>query len=175
MRKVFIAFLLFLLFLIGFVVFFNSNSYNKGKAKSNMKIILPFEECSSIPKKYTCEGQNINPKIVIETNETGYFAVVVHDPDAPIGDFIHWVAYNIKTKTIPENSSRKGLYNEALNDFGYVGYGGPCPPSGEKHRYYFEVYLLKKKLPKIENAKEAIELIKENAVSKAVYCGYFKR
>ena len=175
MKKVLMASLFFLLVLISLTVFFNSGLHNDNIVKSRVKVVLPFKDCSFIPKKYTCEGQNVNPKIVIETNETGYIAIIVHDPDAPIGDFIHWVAYNIKTKTIPENSSRKGLYDETLNDFGYVGYGGPCPPPGEKHRYYFEVYILKKKLPETKNAKEAIDLIKKNAISKAVYCGYFER
>jgi Raf kinase inhibitor-like YbhB/YbcL family protein len=100
-----------------------------------------FENEKMIPGKYTCDGKNINPPLDI-TNipaEAKSLVLVVDDPDAPIGTWVHWIVWNIPiTKQLKENDVA-GI--EGLNDFQQNNYGGPCPPSGT-HRYFFKVYAL---------------------------------
>jgi len=112
---------------------------------NTMKISSPaFENNESIPSKYTCEGENINPPLLIENvpSETKSLVLIVDDPDAPRGTFIHWVVFNIppQTKLIEENSIPEGALL-GKNDANDSQYYGPCPPSG-KHRYFFHLYAL---------------------------------
>ena len=100
-----------------------------------------FKNNNKIPPKYTCHGEDINPQLDIEgiPEETKSLVLIVDDPDCPIGDWVHWIVWNIKpTNTIKENSI-PGV--EGMNDFRKHSYGGPCPPSGS-HRYFFKVYAL---------------------------------
>jgi Raf kinase inhibitor-like YbhB/YbcL family protein len=100
-----------------------------------------FNDRDSIPDKYTCDGLNISPPLVIEhiPDEARSLVLVMDDPDAPHGTFVHWVMWNIPvTHHILENDV-PGI--EGMNDFGRTRYGGPCPPSGT-HRYYFKIYAL---------------------------------
>ena len=107
-----------------------------------MKLLSPvFNNEEMIPKKYTCLGEDINPPLKIEDlpPETKTLALVVEDPDAPSGLFVHWVVYNIPiTEKIKENSI-PGLQGQ--NDFQRNSWGGPCPPSGS-HRYFFKLFAL---------------------------------
>lgn len=100
-----------------------------------------FEDNGSIPSKYTCEGEDINPALAIEhiPVEAMSLAVIVDDPDAPAGVWVHWVMWNIPiTHQIKENTVQ-GV--QGLNDFGKQRYNGPCPPKGT-HRYLYKVYAL---------------------------------
>jgi Raf kinase inhibitor-like YbhB/YbcL family protein len=100
-----------------------------------------FKEGDPIPSKYTCDGKNINPPLDIENipPEAKCLAIIVDDPDAPKGTWVHWVVWNIPvTHHIPES---KIPGNEGINDSGQNHYHGPCPPSGT-HRYFFKVYAL---------------------------------
>jgi len=101
-----------------------------------------FEAGKLIPKKYSCDGNDINPPLLIEgtPKEAKTLALVIDDPDAPSGTFDHWVVWNIPTTTrsISENSVPG---TEGLNGSRQKGYMGPCPPSGT-HRYFFKVYAL---------------------------------
>lgn len=100
-----------------------------------------FKNNNKIPPKYTCHGEDINPQLDIEgmPEETKSLVLIIDDPDCPIGDWVHWIVWNIKpTNTIKENSI-PGV--EGMNDFRKHSYGGPCPPSGS-HRYFFKVYAL---------------------------------
>lgn len=102
-----------------------------------------FENNKPIPKKYACDGENMNPPLTIDgiPPETKSLAIIVEDPDAPYGTFGHWVVWNLApTKRIEENTS-SGI--AGLNDFGKHGYGGPCPPYGT-HRYIFKIFALDK-------------------------------
>lgn len=97
-----------------------------------------------MPEKYSCRGANINPPLRIKNPpaDTKSFAIIVHDPDAPGQDWVHWTVWNLPSSTteIVEGSLPVGAV-EGMTDFGKPGYGGPCPPSG-KHRYFFEIYAL---------------------------------
>jgi Raf kinase inhibitor-like YbhB/YbcL family protein len=104
-----------------------------------------FEHEGFIPRKYTCEGDDISPQLDIEQvpDGTESLALIVDDPDAPMGTWVHWVVYDIPViERIAENSV-PGL--QGTNDFKRQDYGGPCPPSGT-HRYYFKLYALDRKL-----------------------------
>ncbi|MBD3345219.1 MAG: YbhB/YbcL family Raf kinase inhibitor-like protein [Chitinivibrionales bacterium] len=108
-----------------------------------MKLSSPaFENDGIIPAKFTCKGSNINPPLTIEDLPEGTksLCLIMHDPDAPSGDFVHWVDYNIDpTGEIPENSTPG---KQGKNDFGNIGYGGPCPPPDGAHHYVWELHAL---------------------------------
>lgn len=101
-----------------------------------------FEQGQLIPKKYTCDGEDVNPPLTIEgiPKEAKTLALIMDDPDAPGGTFDHWVIWNIsaQTSSIAEHSAPG---KEGKNGFGKVGYNGPCPPPGT-HRYFFKMYAL---------------------------------
>jgi len=102
-----------------------------------------FKEGETIPEKYTCIGQNLNPPLNIENipKNTKGLSLIFEDPDAPNGVFTHWLVWNIpvSTKSISENAKPR---TEGLNSNGKIGYMGPCPPSGKPHRYIFRIYAL---------------------------------
>jgi Raf kinase inhibitor-like YbhB/YbcL family protein len=100
-----------------------------------------FNDGEMIPSQYTCDGKNINPPLDIKNipEETKSLAIIMDDPDAPIGTWVHWLVWNIPvTHHIKENAE---FNYEGLNDFQQHHYGGPCPPSGT-HRYFFKLYAL---------------------------------
>ena len=112
-----------------------------------IKLTSPdFQNGSSIPYKFTCEGEDINPTLVIENAPVGTksLALIVDDPDAPMKTWVHWVVYDIdpEIKVIKENSVPG---KQGINDFRRKDWGGPCPPSGT-HRYFFKLYALDKVL-----------------------------
>ncbi|MCE5215084.1 MAG: YbhB/YbcL family Raf kinase inhibitor-like protein [Methanobacterium sp.] len=112
-----------------------------------------FDEGGVIPNIYSCNGINISPPLNWNDlpEDTESIALICEDPDAPGGIWTHWIIFNLPadTRNLPEHiMGREELDNGArhgLNDFGSVGYGGPCPPSGT-HRYYFKIYALDIKL-----------------------------
>ena len=133
-----------------------------------MKIISrAFEEGESIPDKYTCTGKDISPPLEFKEvpQKAESLVLVVDDPDAPSGTWLHWTVWNIKPSTgkIKEDSVPAGAV-EGITDFGEPGYGGPCPPSGE-HRYRFKVFALSRKLNLEQGAeKEELERAMEDYV-----------
>ena len=136
-----------------FLNFYVMVSYNRtvtGGEAMELKIASSaFHEGDMIPKMYTCDGPDISPPLAWEEvpANTKSFALISDDPDAPMGTWVHWVIFNIphSVKELPENiPPSKTLENGAqqgTNDFGKIGYGGPCPPRGT-HRYYFKLYAL---------------------------------
>lgn len=108
-----------------------------------------FSHGQSIPSVYTCEGKDISPPLAWSEPPSGTksFALISDDPDAPMGTWVHWVAYNIPPKTrqlseaFPTAAALKDGTLQGTTDFGRTGYGGPCPPSGT-HRYFFKLYAL---------------------------------
>jgi Raf kinase inhibitor-like YbhB/YbcL family protein len=122
-----------------------------GKGYESMKIqsikvfSSAFESNGTIPRKYTCNGENINPPLEFEgiPEEADSLVLILDDPDAPMKTFTHWIVWNIEPVAKLEEDSIPGV--EGINDFRKIGYGGPCPPSGT-HRYFFKVYALDKQL-----------------------------
>jgi hypothetical protein len=131
-----------------------------------------------IPKKYTCDGEDVNPPLKIENipEEGKSLVLIVDDPDAPMGTWVHWVVWNIPArKTVQiEEDSIPGM--EGLNDFMRHSYGGPCPPSGS-HRYFFKVYVLDTKLDIDKNSrKEDVERAMEGHIlAKGELVGIYSR
>ncbi len=104
---------------------------------------VEFDHNGKIPSKYTCDDEDINPELQISgvPGDAKSLALVMDDPDAPMGVWDHWVMWNIKpTDLIKKNSVPEGAI-QGRNGWGNNEYGGPCPPSGE-HRYFFKVYAL---------------------------------
>jgi Raf kinase inhibitor-like YbhB/YbcL family protein len=115
------------------------------EAAENMKIeSVAFGNNDMIPANYTCDGADINPQLTIGGVPAGAesLVLIIDDPDAPGGTWVHWTVWNIDPSVteIPENSVPVGAV-EGVTDFGETGYRGPCPPSGT-HRYFFKLYAL---------------------------------
>lgn len=111
-----------------------------------MKITSPeFNHEELIPRKFTCDGDDINPPLVFEDipQSAQSLALIVDDPDAPMRTWIHWVVYDIPVQNAVEENSIPG--KQGTNDFKRKNYGGPCPPIGT-HRYFFKLYALDTKL-----------------------------
>ena len=132
-----------------------------------------------IPKKYTCQGNNVSPSIEIidAPAATKSFAVIVHDHDVPGGDFVHWLLWNIDPKilNIREATTPVGAV-EGTNDAELCGWTGPCPPSGT-HRYEFHVYALNSMigLPMVSTKNELRNEIKEKILEEASIVGLYNK
>ena len=134
-----------------------------------MKLIVSssaFQPGELIPKKYTCDGEEVSPPIAWSDvpKQTKSIALISDDPDAPRGTWVHWVIFNIPadSKGLPENiqprSTSPDGSRQGMNDSREIGYGGPCPPSGT-HRYYFKVYALNT-TPTLESGATKAQLLK---------------
>jgi hypothetical protein len=112
-----------------------------------------FSEGQSIPAKYSCEGSDISPPLQWIPQggtpaTTKSFALIMDDPDAPMGIWVHWVLYNLPANTtgLPEDVAKTQVISsgakQGMNTWPRLGYGGPCPPPGKPHRYFFKLYAL---------------------------------
>ena len=109
---------------------------------------------AEIPTAYTCKGKDISPALAWSDApaHTASFAIIMDDPDAPAGTWVHWVMWNVParaqsvTQDIPKREQLEDGTRQGRNSFGKVGYNGPCPPAGQTHRYFFRVYALDAKL-----------------------------
>ncbi len=125
------------------------SSEHKGAKMAIRLTSTAFDNGKTIPSEYTCDGRDVSPPLSWSgaPDGTRSYALIVEDPDAPRGTFIHWVAFNVPPDVhgFDAEVEREGkLSNGAMqgtNGFGNVGYGGPCPPSGT-HRYFFRIYAL---------------------------------
>jgi len=135
-----------------------------------------FESNKSIPSKYTCDGDDVNPTLNIKgtPEETKSLVLIVDDPDAPMGTWDHWIVWNIPPTNKIEENSVPGT--EGLNDFRKHSYGGPCPPSGT-HRYFFKVYALNTKLDLNANSrkKDIEKAMKDHILARGELVGRYSR
>lgn len=135
-----------------------------------------FEDKGFIPKKYTCDGEDVNPPLNVEGIPEGAksLVLIVEDPDAPMGTWVHWVVWNIPPTGKIEEDSVPGV--EGVNDFNKRSYGGPCPPFGT-HRYFFKVYALDAELSLDPSSrKEDVERAMEGRVlAKGELVGLYRR
>jgi Raf kinase inhibitor-like YbhB/YbcL family protein len=111
-----------------------------------LKLIIPaFPEGGEIPREFTCEGANISPALdwTGEPRDTKSFVLIMDDPDAPAGTWNHWLLWDIPpaVRSLPPGYKPGHLGISGTNDFGNLGYGGPCPPKGHgPHRYFFRLF-----------------------------------
>jgi hypothetical protein len=142
-----------------------------------------FHDGQPIPKKYTCDGQDVSPDLAWSgaPEETKSLALIVDDPDAPSGVWVHWVIYDLPANArglpegVPKDRELRDGTRQGKNDFGNIGYGGPCPPHGPAHRYFFKLYALREKIGMKPGAsKDELErAIKGRVVAQATLTGKF--
>lgn len=139
-----------------------------------------FNNNSNIPKKFTCDGEDISPSLIIEDvpDNAESLVLIMDDPDAPIeGGWVHWLVWNIdpKTREIAENSILEDAI-QGKNTRGNNKYGGPCPPSGT-HRYFFRLYALDEKLDLLPttNRNELCEAMKVHIIDQSELVGLYSR
>jgi Raf kinase inhibitor-like YbhB/YbcL family protein len=144
-----------------------------------------FKEGEHIPRLHTCEGEDLSPPLhwTVPPAATKSFAIIADDPDAPTGTWVHWVIYNIPldlrglTEAIPARDQLTDGALQGLNDFRRIGYGGPCPPPGKPHRYYFRLYALDTVLNLKPRATkpQVLEACKGHVLAEAKLMGRFGR
>lgn len=144
-----------------------------------------FKNGESIPEQYTCEGKNISPPLAWTGAPAGTrsFVLIVDDPDAPHGVWTHWVVFDLPANTTelpedtPKSQSITGNAKQGTNDFKQVGYGGPCPPPGKPHRYFFKLFALDTMLDlKPGSSKTQIEAaIAQHVLAQGQLVGTYQR
>lgn len=144
-----------------------------------------FEEGQPIPALYTRDGADVSPPLSWSDAppDTVTFAVLCEDPDAPRGLWVHWVLYNISgdlfglKEGLPPSPSLPGGARQGKNDFGRFGYGGPSPPPGKPHRYFFKVYALDEVLSLPEGATRVglLEAMKGHVLAEGQLMGTYQR
>lgn len=137
-----------------------------------------FKPKEAIPSRYTCEGEDLSPPLNFKNvpSKAKTLALIVDDPDAPMGTFDHWIVWNIPAdkKGLAEGES---LGVEGANHFGELHYRGPCPPRGLPHRYFFKLYALDAELDLQEGStKETLEkAMQGHILEKSELIGTYKR
>jgi Raf kinase inhibitor-like YbhB/YbcL family protein len=122
-----------------------------------------FEGGADIPRQFTCDGADISPALhwSAPPKDTQTFALIMDDPDAPGRTWVHWLIYDLPPgsrelpEAVPPDARLASGAHQGRNDFRRPGYGGPCPPSGPAHRYFFKLYALDTKLDLGDGAKRA--------------------
>ncbi len=161
-----------------------SQSAAGGRAMSFTLSTQSFAPGGEIPRKYTCEGDDLSPELSWSEPPKGTqsFALIADDPDAPSGTFTHWVLYDVpaEMRQLAEGASRGQLpagASQGRNGFGKTGYGGPCPPPGKPHRYFFKLYALDANLGlKPGASKQQLEqAMKGHVLAQSEVVGTFKR
>ena len=147
-----------------------------------MTLLSPsFQDGDQIPVEFTCDGEDTNPRLDVTNMATAveWAVLLVEDPDAPLGTWVHWVEYDIPvdgdTLTIPESSGPVGV--EGVNSWNLPGYGGPCPPEGETHEYIFTVFALSEQLglPSGVDAERVRQAMNGKIASEAQLSGIYGR
>ncbi len=149
-----------------------------------MKLVIPaFAEGAMIPKLHTCDGADLSPALEWsgEPPGTRSFALIVDDPDAPVGIWNHWLLWDIPAgvHSIAQGFKPGQLGVSGTNDFGKLGYGGPCPPRGHgSHRYFFKLYALdvdSLKLAAGGRREQLDRAMKGHVLAEAQYMGRYER
>ena len=141
-----------------------------------------FNPGADIPRKFSCQGSDTSPALVWTDPPAGTqsLVLIVDDPDAPAGTWVHWVLYDLPPSTrrlseaLPPTAEVIGGGRQGANDFGKTGYGGPCPPPGKPHRYFFKLYALDSRLnlkagatkPDVEQAMKGHVLAKTEVMGR---------
>ncbi len=144
-----------------------------------------FESNTVMPRRYTCDSRNASPPLEWSgaSVRAESFAIIMDDPDAPVGTWVHWVVYNIpgtvtelpegvaKQETLPDGT------RQGLNSFGEIGYSGPCPPRGPEHRYVFRLYALDAMLdlPASATKEDLLVALEHHVLGRTKLVGRYER
>ena len=163
----------------------SSNSSEEGTKMTIQISSSAFAEGQSIPKKHTCEGTDVSPPLKWANVPEGVksLALICDDPDAPMGTWVHWVLFNLpsETRELGENVPKKLVLDNGArhgtSDFKRPGYGGPCPPPGKPHRYFFKLYALDTALDLKEGAtkKDVEKAMQGHILAQGQLMGTYKR
>lgn len=144
-----------------------------------------FTEGAPIPTRYTCDGENISPPLKWSNVPPGTksIALIADDPDAPAGTWVHWIMYNIPPATtelpeaLPTTEVILNQVRQGVTDFKRSGYGGPCPPGGSSHRYFFRLYALDTELQLQPGAtqKDLVGAIQGHILAQGQLMGTYQR
>ena len=141
-----------------------------------------FAQGATIPKRFTCDGENISPALrwTGQPAESKSFALIMDDPDAPGGTWNHWLVWDIPAsdRSIPEGAESGAPAKSGKNDFGELGYDGPCPPRGKPHRYFFRLFALDEpSLGLPAGAKRAAldKALRKHVIAESSYTGRYGR
>jgi len=144
-----------------------------------------FANGGEIPRRYTCDGADLSPALSWDDLPAGAqsLALIADDPDAPVGTWTHWIAWNIPAKAtllpegVPKVEALDNGARQGRNDFKRIGYGGPCPPPGKPHRYFFKLYALDARLDvKAGAGRSELELaMKPYVLSQTAWMGTYRR
>jgi Raf kinase inhibitor-like YbhB/YbcL family protein len=144
-----------------------------------------FTEGAPIPVKHTCDAADVSPALNWSgvPAEARSLALIADDPDAPVGTWVHWVLYGLPASAnglaedTPKSQYIPGGARQGLNDFRKLGYGGPCPPPGNAHRYLFKLYALDTVLELKPGAtrKEVERAMEKHILAQAQLMGTYKR
>jgi hypothetical protein len=144
-----------------------------------------FDHGKTIPRKHTCDGPDLSPPLEWSGVPAGAqsFALICDDPDAPMGTWVHWVLYDLPADTrslqegVPTTETLPRGGAQGRNDFGRIGYGGPCPPPGRPHRYFFKLYALDARVNLAPGAtkEELVRAMKGHVLDQAELMGTYGR
>lgn len=144
-----------------------------------------FQQGNAIPQQYTGDGADQSPPLSWSEPPEGTksIALICDDPDAPRGTWVHWVLYNLPPETreldegVPTTETLSSGARQGKNDFGNIGYGGPAPPKGKPHRYFFKVYALSTELDLASGATEAelLDAMKGQVLAEGQLMGTYQR
>lgn len=151
-----------------------------------MDLMSPaFEHNGVIPARHTCDGENISPPLrwVGVPEESKTLVLICDDPDAPSGTWSHWVLYNVSPQMdglgegVPDDERLSPTGMQGRNDFGDSGYGGPCPPRGSRHRYYFRLFALDTSLDLLPGAtrQQVLDHLQDHVLAQTEFIGLYSR
>jgi Raf kinase inhibitor-like YbhB/YbcL family protein len=165
-----------------------SQSHPSAGGRSSMTLVLKstaFAPGTEIPKKHSCEAADVSPALEWSGSpaRTVSFALIMDDPDAPAGTWVHWVLWNLPASAheLPEAVAKQDQLGDGTrqgrNSSRKIGYNGPCPPPGKPHRYFFRLYALDEKLDLAAGASSSDlqEAMKGHVVGQAEYMGTYRR
>jgi Raf kinase inhibitor-like YbhB/YbcL family protein len=161
------------------------NELQGGRAMSFALKSTAFANGGEIPRRYTCDGADLSPALswVGVPAGTQSLALIADDPDAPVGTWTHWILWNVSAKAtvlpegVPQIETLDNGARQGRNDFKRIGYGGPCPPPGKTHRYFFKLYALDTRLDlKAGASKNELEFaMKGHVLSQTELVGIYRR
>lgn len=178
MKNIILVIVLIIIFL-GLGVTYKKELSHSMIKEGNMKLTSVFGNNENIPSMYTCDGEDKAPELIISDVPAGAesLVLIVDDPDAPLGTWVHWLLYNIPVNVTKINAQKlpEGV-KQGMTDFRRTGWGGPCPPSGT-HRYFFKLYAIDRylDLPQGVRKSQLENAIKDHIIEKDELIGLYKR